>query len=146
MTVSNPTGGIVERLRAASAVLESGIGNTSFPALLTEAASRIEEVEKALAAERADHADTMSCWKSEETRLAAGWTAAEAALPDPSGGWREGWVLVPKEPTQEMWAASGDAVVALQARGIGHHDKISEAVYRAMISALPAPPGGDGEP
>lgn len=40
--------------------------------------------------------------------------------------------LVPLEPTREMWAAAGDAVVALESR---HHDAVSEAVYKAMLAA-----------
>jgi hypothetical protein len=43
-------------------------------------------------------------------------------------------VTVPREPTRLMWAAAGDAVVALQHRGVGHHDKIIEAVWQAMLS------------
>ena len=42
--------------------------------------------------------------------------------------------LVPIEPTREMWAAAGDAVVALNGQ---HHDSISEAVYKAMLAAAP---------
>lgn len=53
---------------------------------------------------------------------------------------RAGWQLVPVEPTREMWAAAGDCVTTLQWQGIGHHDKISGAVYRAMLAATPAAP------
>lgn len=42
--------------------------------------------------------------------------------------------LVPLKPTREMWAAAGDAVVALNSQ---HHDAISEAVYKAMLAAAP---------
>lgn len=42
--------------------------------------------------------------------------------------------LVPVNPTREMWAAAGDAVVALNSQ---HHDAISEAVYKAMLAAAP---------
>lgn len=42
--------------------------------------------------------------------------------------------LVPIEPTREMWAAAGDAVVALNSQ---HHDAISGAVYNAMLVAAP---------
>lgn len=42
--------------------------------------------------------------------------------------------LVPINPTREMWAAAGDAVVALKSQ---HHDAISEAVYKAMLTAAP---------
>jgi hypothetical protein len=48
------------------------------------------------------------------------------------------WVLVPREPTREMWAASGDA----QMKGYGgfniHHDVVSECVWSAMIASAPA--------
>lgn len=43
---------------------------------------------------------------------------------------------LPEEPTREMWAAMGDAIVGLQARGIGHHDAIAGAVYRAIRATL----------
>jgi 2-keto-4-pentenoate hydratase len=46
-----------------------------------------------------------------------------------------GYVLVPVEPTRQMWVAAGDAVVSLQTRNIGHHDRISEAVWEAMVQA-----------
>ncbi len=42
--------------------------------------------------------------------------------------------LVPVKPTREMWAAAGDAVVALNSQ---HHDAISSAVYKAMLAAAP---------
>src|SRR5699024_214981 len=42
--------------------------------------------------------------------------------------------LVPLDPTREMWAAAGDAVVALTSQ---HHDAIREAVYKAMLDAAP---------
>lgn len=42
--------------------------------------------------------------------------------------------LVPVKPTREMWAAAGNAVVALNSQ---HHDAISEAVYKAMLAAAP---------
>lgn len=49
----------------------------------------------------------------------------------------EGYKLVPVEPTREMWAAMGDAICDLQRRYIGNHDKISEAVWAAGVSASP---------
>lgn len=52
----------------------------------------------------------------------------------------EGWVLVPEEPTCEMWAAAGDAVVRLQSLGVSHHDKLIEASWTALIDAAPTPP------
>lgn len=48
-----------------------------------------------------------------------------------------GYAVVPKEPTREMWAASGDAIVKL---GHVHHDAISVACYRAMLSAAQVKP------
>ena len=65
----------------------------------------------------------------------------EAALAQqPAQATTEGWKLVPVEPTREMWAAAGDCVTTLQWTGIGHHDKISSAVYRAMLAAAPVAP------
>lgn len=46
-------------------------------------------------------------------------------------------VTVPREPTRKMWAAAGDAVVALQIRGVGHHDALIAAAWAAMIDAAP---------
>lgn len=45
-----------------------------------------------------------------------------------------GLVVVPREPTPEMWAASGTAVIKTGPR---HHDIVSEAVYQAMLAASP---------
>lgn len=45
------------------------------------------------------------------------------------------WVLVPREPTREMWAASGDAQMGHDLNM--HHDKITEMVWLAMIEAAP---------
>lgn len=53
---------------------------------------------------------------------------------------REEWVMVPREPTREMWAAMGDAVVGLQARQNHSHDAMAEAVYQAALAAAPLPP------
>ncbi|MGF6695020.1 hypothetical protein M2318_005115 [Metapseudomonas resinovorans] len=44
-------------------------------------------------------------------------------------------VEVPIAPTRAMWEAAGNAVVELQHAGVGHHDKIAEAVWHAMINA-----------
>lgn len=57
--------------------------------------------------------------------------AASAPVP-------EGFVLVPIEPTREMWAASGDAVNKFGHRLKSHHDRYSDAVWKAMVSASPA--------
>lgn len=54
---------------------------------------------------------------------------------------REGYVLVPREPTREMWAAMADAVVGKTAV---HHDVVVEAVYRAMIASLVTRPNRGG--
>jgi hypothetical protein len=48
-------------------------------------------------------------------------------------------VLLPRQLTREMWAAAGDAVVELQARGVGNHDKITEAVFEALVRTAPKP-------
>lgn len=44
-----------------------------------------------------------------------------------------GFVIVPREPTREMWAASGTAVVVTRERS-ENHDDMSEAVWSAMIA------------
>lgn len=38
-----------------------------------------------------------------------------------------------------MWAAGGDAVVDMQRRDVGGHDKIVEAVWTAMLAAAVPP-------
>lgn len=43
-----------------------------------------------------------------------------------------GYAIVPKEPTREMWAAGGDAVVNHPSM---HHDRIIGDVWPAMIAA-----------
>lgn len=43
--------------------------------------------------------------------------------------------VMPKEPTREMWAAGGDAIVNL---GHVHHDQIIGAAWSAMYAAAPA--------
>ena len=55
----------------------------------------------------------------------------------------QGWKPMPTEPTKAMWKAAGDAVVTLQQTSTLHHDKISDAVYRAMLAATPKPPQAD---
>ena len=47
---------------------------------------------------------------------------------------KAGFVLVPREPTREMWAAGGTAVVGYKQR---YHDKVVEDMWSAMIAASP---------
>jgi hypothetical protein len=49
---------------------------------------------------------------------------------------REGWKLVPVEPTREMWAAMADSLYGYKNR---HHDKVAGDLYRAMLAAAPTP-------
>lgn len=42
-------------------------------------------------------------------------------------------VTIPLEPTRELWAAMGNAIVGL-GRGEHHHDVISAAVYKAIVA------------
>lgn len=76
-------------------------------------------------------------------RMKAALAAARAATPpaQPEGR-AEGaeWVLVPREPIREMWAAGGDAQMKLGDLSAHHHDTITSAIYRAMIAAAPPPP------
>lgn len=66
---------------------------------------------------------------------AAGPAAVEAELvPD-------GWVLVPKEPTQAMDVAGGDeidtpAITALEDEEL-HPDDLARRIYKAMLAAAP---------
>jgi hypothetical protein len=43
----------------------------------------------------------------------------------------EGYVLIPREPTREMWAACGDAVVGNTSV---HHDVVVRLMYRAIVA------------
>ena len=52
----------------------------------------------------------------------------------------EGWMMVPREPTREMWAAGGDAVVGYKQR---HHDKVVEQIWSVMLAASPQVPVGE---
>jgi SOS-response transcriptional repressor LexA len=53
----------------------------------------------------------------------------------------DGWVLVPVEPTREMWAHAASRFVNRAARDL-HHDKVCGLVWEAMLSKAPPPPGG----
>lgn len=66
--------------------------------------------------------------------------------PGESSGRTEKWVTVPRELTREQWAKAGDAVVELQSQGVGHHDKIVEAVFEALVAASPHVPKGEALP
>ena len=46
-----------------------------------------------------------------------------------------GWLVVPREPTREMWAAAGNALVNGRVKLRAHHDYLSETVWSAMIAA-----------
>ena len=48
----------------------------------------------------------------------------------------EGFVIVPAEPTREMWAIGGNAVVGYKQR---HHDQVVGAVWNGMLAAAPSP-------
>lgn len=41
-------------------------------------------------------------------------------------------VVVPAEPTREMWAAMGDALVGYKQR---HHDAVAAELYSALLTA-----------
>ena len=47
---------------------------------------------------------------------------------------RKEWKLVPREPTQEMWAVMGNALVGYKQR---HHDKVAEELWQAAYDAAP---------
>lgn len=57
------------------------------------------------------------------------------SAPAPSSAPVEGWVMVPKEPTREMWAAMGTAVTGYFNK---HHDIVAGEVYAAMLASAPA--------
>ncbi len=63
--------------------------------------------------------------------LSAALAAADEQVP------ADGWVMVPVEPTREMWAAMADTLYGYKNR---HHDKVAGDLYRAMLSARPTPP------
>lgn len=50
---------------------------------------------------------------------------------------REGFKVVPCEPTREMWAASGDAQYKRYGGFNVHHDVVTECVWAALIAAAP---------
>lgn len=104
-------------------------------------ARRVAEGLRARAAKmrKADKPSTAD--ELEEDALAIERLTAPSATPVAPSGWR----MVPVEPTREMWAAAGTAVVRLQQRGGGHHDKFSEDVWAAMLTAAPPRPVIQGE-
>ena len=48
-----------------------------------------------------------------------------------------GFVVVPREPTTEMWAASGTSLCNGRVKIKAHHDYLSETVWTAMLEAAP---------
>lgn len=48
---------------------------------------------------------------------------------------REGWKLVPVEPTRAMWAAMADTLYGYKNR---HHDKVVGDLWSAMLAASPS--------
>jgi hypothetical protein len=46
-----------------------------------------------------------------------------------------GYAVVPREPTREMWAASGNALANGRVKLKAHHDYLSETVWTAMLAA-----------
>jgi hypothetical protein len=62
-------------------------------------------------------------------------------IPAPAEPVEEAFVLVPREPTREMWAAMGNALVGYRQR---HHDKVAADLWPAVLAAAPPPPGGEG--
>ena len=68
-------------------------------------------------------------------------------LASPRGGSREevaeGWVLFPREPSREMWAAMGNALVGYKQR---HHDKVAEVLWNSLLALRPSgPQAAEGE-
>ncbi len=61
-----------------------------------------------------------------------------AQLTKPSSpGYEDDWVMVPREPTREMWAAMGDAFYGHRNR---HHDAVAQDFWTAALSKAPPPP------
>lgn len=57
---------------------------------------------------------------------------------------RDGWVMVPREPTEEMIEAGKDErMKCLDIPSIRVGVALT-SIYRAMLSALPSPPAGEG--
>jgi len=115
------------------------------PAGMTNAelADAVDRHNQTTALEFSTH-DLMNCTAQ---RLRALVTAlASQGKADGGSEWsavRTGSVLVPREPTREMWAAGGTAAVN---KAGYHHDIVAEAVYRAMMDAAPVAqaPGNSG--
>ena len=91
----------------------------------------VEKWTREAASLRSDGGPNTEAWTlercAEELRAALS-AAPQATVPD-------GWVLVPKEHTQQMLDAANAAVY--RARQYGNNE--SAAVYRAMLSASPHP-------
>jgi len=73
-------------------------------------------------------------WPADQFKHKESMNLALAALRAIEGA---GYKVVGREPSRQMWAASGDAVCDLQRRHIGNHDKITEAVWQAAFGAAP---------
>lgn len=96
--------------------------------------------------ERQEPNEDGSAWKYPPgTPNARAYEIADKALAALSVAHVSAWqdsAVVPIEPTREMWAAAGDAVVRT---GHVHHDVIAGAVWRAMLSAAPSASRNDGK-
>ena len=86
---------------------------------------------------RAIQGTTPRCYPVSTAALENMACAAIAVLDGARG---DGWQLVPKEPTREMWAAAGNVLVNSNNQ---HHDTITRAVWDGMLAAAPLP--GDGK-
>lgn len=64
------------------------------------------------------------CVRGMQGGLYAEYVRVDLAVPD-------SFVLIPKEPTREFFAAMGDAIVKI---GHCHHDKIAADLYAAIIA------------
>lgn len=70
-----------------------------------------------------------------------GWEIAHEFAPPPSPQPRDGWVLVPREPTPEMVQAAFEQVELNGFPGFATGNDARRAIYAAMIAA--APQSGD---
>jgi hypothetical protein len=142
MTQSDKT---ISELKAAKGKLDRLAQNRLLPlfvrdeanfvsAVLTAAEAENEALKARLEGVQAERDAAREALKEERT--------PSGALAVERGGVPEGWVLAPREPTDAMLKACGDAWTPTMRQ---MWPKIVADLYRAMLSAVPATPEGPKE-
>lgn len=80
---------------------------------------------------------TVACFNASDVPVGTKLYALPGARSQPAPSVRDGWKLVPIEPTEDMLRAMTDPFVAIN----GDNRKAFESAYTAMLAAAPKPEG-----